>query len=441
MTHALPSTVEPDGKFETRAAVGGPVGLWSQARAQWGQLSWLLAGKLALIGANAAVMLFLANHLALETYGLLVITISGQLLISRLLIMGVDAGMLRLTAVPDLRSRWQEVVNAGLVSMAGTGSVLIVVWILITPVLSLLAIPAWVVACIVAGAIGTSLVDYGYSFRLARQEYPWAALAQGGTALGRVLLTILAAMKFPANPVAVFVAYHGASLVSGLVQTVFVARVDQLPRRELIKRLLSYSFWLGKASVIVIFSLYQGTLLLMVLNQPEATGLFGLGLTLSLGFFAIYNAYSEYLQVRIRSVEHVDDVGRFTGRALAAALVLMLACVPVVFLVVMLMPWFVAPELLVVVPAFVYLSASMVLLILQAPLVATCHYLLKPHLITLAWVMRVVLIAAAGLILAPRMGATGAAVGQLIGSVLALLVFSWLVAGALRSTPGQTVKL
>ena len=102
-----------------------------------------------------------------------------------------------------------------------------------------------------------------------------------------------------------FAAYHGASLISGLIQTLLIAKVTERTDRALIKRLLGYSYWIGKANVIVIFSLYQGTFLLMMLKQPAATGLFGLGLTLSLGFFAIYNAYSEYLAVRVRAVEHI----------------------------------------------------------------------------------------------------------------------------------------
>jgi len=433
MTQALPSSVKPGKLFRLRAAIGGPTGLWSQVQNHWAELSWVLGGKLGLMGANAAVMLFLANRLGLDTYGLIVITISGQLLISRLLMVGVDAGMVRLTAVPELRSRSQEVVGAGLVLMACTSGALLVLMLVVTPLLSRFAVPSWVLLCIVAGAIGTSLVDYGYSFRLARHEYPLAALAQGGTAIWRVGLTALAAVQLPAYPLAVFAAYHGASLLSGLFQTLFILRISDRPDRALIKRLLRYSYWLGKANVIVIFTLYQGTFLLMLLKQPAATGLFGLGLTLSLGFFAIYNAYSEYLSVRVRSVEHLKDLPRFIKRAVAAALILTLACVPIIFVVASLMPWLLGPEWHEVVPIFFYLSASMVLLIFQAPLVAACHYLLKPQLITLGWVIRAILIGVGGLILAPQMGATGVAIAQLIGAVLALLILSWSVAGSMRS--------
>src|SRR4029077_5668277 len=165
------------------------------------------------------------------------------------------------------------------------------------------------------------LVDYAYSFRLAHHEYRPAAVVQGGTAIWRLSLTTLAVWKFSAYPLVVFFAYHGASLVSGLVHSLVIARVSERPDLVLIKRLLRYSFWLGKANVIVIFSLHQGTLLLMLLNQSAETGIYGLALTLSLGFSAIATSYSEYLQVRVRSVEHI---WRFIKRSFTGSLVLML---------------------------------------------------------------------------------------------------------------------
>jgi O-antigen/teichoic acid export membrane protein len=97
-----------------------------------------------------------------------------------------------------------------------------------------------------------------------------------------------------------------------------------------------------------------------------------------------------------------------------------------------LIPWVLAPEWREV-PIFVLLSASMVLLIFQAPLVAASQYLLKPHLITLGWVLRVIFIGIAGLILAPQTGAIGASIAQLIGSAVALIVLSWLVVNSLRT--------
>jgi O-antigen/teichoic acid export membrane protein len=430
MTQSLPSTI--NAKDRLWAAVGGPFDLRATVSKGGGELSWVLAGKIALMGTNAAVMLFLANRLELNIYGLLVLTISGQLLISRMLLVGVDSGMVRLSALPELMPRVKQVVAAGFTVIAGTSGVLLATTAVAVPFVSQSGTPTWLLLCTAAGAIGIALVDYGYNFRLARHEYPAAALAQGGTAVWRFGLTTLAALKLPDNPIAVFAAYHGASLISGVVQTLLIAKATERTDRALIKRLLGYSYWIGQANVVVIFSLYQGTFLLMMLNRPAETGQFGLGLTLSLGFFAIYNAYSEYLSVRVRALEHVRDVPRFLKRGVAAAFVLMLACIPIVLVIAAVVPWFVDPEWHEV-PIFVWLSASMVLLILQAPLVAVCQYLLKPQLITLGWVLRALFIGVAGLMLAPQMGALGAAVGQLIGSALALLVLGWLVLSSLRT--------
>lgn len=427
MTQSLSSTISG-----TRRLWASSLDLWSTVSKGSTELSWVFAGKLALMGANAVVMLFLATRLDLTTYGHLVLTISGQLLISRFLLIGVDSGMVRLTAVPDLRARAQQLVTAGLIIILCTSSLLLVGTVAAVPFLASFETPTWLVLCVATGSIGTALVDYGYSFRLARHEYPAAALAQGGTAVWRLGLTALAAVRFPQNPIAVFVAYHGASLISGMVQTLLIAKVFERPDRGLIKRLLGYAYWLGKANVIVIFSLYQGTFLLMLLEQPAATGRFGLGLTLSLGFFAIYNAYSDYLSVRVRALEDISALPAFMKRAIAAALVLMVGCVPIVFVIAKAMPTFLGPEWREV-PIFVCLSASMVVLILQSPLAAACQYILKPQLITLGWVMRAILIAVGGIILAPHLGAFGAALAQLIGSTLALLILGWLVLRAIRA--------
>jgi O-antigen/teichoic acid export membrane protein len=431
MTQVIPTTIKAKDRFW--AAIGGPVGLWSALSKGSSDLSWVLAGKFALMGANAVLMLFLANRLELKTYGLLVVTISGQLLISRFLMLGVDAGMVRLSAIPELRPRAQEVVTAGLVIMACTSGVLLVLMLLGLPLRSWFAMPGWVLLCIAAGAIGTALVDYGYSFRLASHEYPLAGLAQGGTAILRLGLTMLVAFKLPAYPAAVFVAYHGASLFSGLVQTLFIGKDGARPARALTGRLLRYSFWLGQANVMVIFSLYQGTFLLTILDQPAETGLFGLALTLSLGFFAINTAYTEYLSVRVRSVSHVIDLPQFIRRSDAVALLLMLACVPIAIAVAILISRLLGPEWHEIVPVFLYLSGAMVLMILQAPLVAACHFLLKPQLITFQWAAQSIFILIVGLVLAPRLGATGAAIAQLLGSAAAWVVLSYLVAAASRS--------
>jgi len=440
MNDALISTVRSGRGIRSWFAVD-EVGFWQQARSRAGELGWVLTGKFGLMGANAVLMLLLAHLLEINTYGLLVITISAQLLISRLLMMGVDVGMIRLSGTPALHSRAHELVSAGLaVMLFGTG-VLLLLFMVSTPIWLRLGISTWIPSSAICGAVGTALVDYGYSYRLVRREYALAAAAQGGTALWRLGITSIAAGLLAAYPFAVFIAYHGASLVSGLIQTLMICK-DKRPALDglLVRRLLRYSFWQGKANVIVIFSLYQGTFLLMLLKQQAATGIFGLALTLSLGFFAIYNAYGDYLLARIASVKDARGIPQFIKRAFGASFVLILACVPVILLIALLLPRLLRPELGIVVPIFCYLAASMALLILQSPLEAISHYYLKPYLVSSSWIIRALLIGVAGVFLAAKMSALGAAIAQLIGSAVALLVMATVVAIVVRRPAAALVR-
>lgn len=432
----MPATIaaaKSEEKLRGSNVGGDAPASWPGVRNRAGELSRVLSGKLSLMGANAVLMLFLAQRLDLQTYGILVITISGQLLISRFLMMGIDAGMIRLRGLPELRGRSTEIVMAGLVVMAGSTLILLLLCLVSTPALIWLGVPIWIPAFIIVGAVGTSLVDYGYSFRLARHEYTLSAVAQGGTAVFRLALTTLTAILLPAQTILVFAAYHGASLLSGLFQTVLLSNGRRIwPERSLIRRLLSYSRWVGKANIVFIFSLYQGTFLLMLWDSPAATGIFGLALTLSLGFFAIFNAFFEYLLARITSVDSPAGLRRFIRQAFAASVLLSLGCIPVAFIVTLVIPRVLRTELSEVIPVFWYLAASMVFLILQAPFEAACHYLMRPQLVSFNWLMRAVFIAAAGVLMVPSMGALGAAMAQLAGSALAAGVLTILVMGRLR---------
>ena len=60
-------------------------------------LTCVLVGRGTAIAANAALMLILAQRLDLGAYGLLVTIISAQLLLSRVLLLGVETGIVRFT--------------------------------------------------------------------------------------------------------------------------------------------------------------------------------------------------------------------------------------------------------------------------------------------------------------------------------------------------------
>ena len=62
-------------------------------------LGWVSAGKLMLLTGNAVLILFLSQRLRLDTYGIFVAVVGAQVLVSRVLMLGVDAGMIRLKTV------------------------------------------------------------------------------------------------------------------------------------------------------------------------------------------------------------------------------------------------------------------------------------------------------------------------------------------------------
>jgi O-antigen/teichoic acid export membrane protein len=402
-----------------------PRGKWKTAQQRAGELTWLLTGKAALMGANGVLMLYLADRLQLQTYGLFITIISAQLLVSRALLLGVDVGLIRLRTVAEFRDHTSKLVQAGLRIIGFSTFTLIALALVLEGGLSAFALPhwpSWATAAVVIGAVGTAFVDYGYGCYLSQLRYKAAGFVQSGTAIGRLVLTVLAVLLFPQHALAISLTYALASLLAGLIQVVWLRQKRTAHRDTTLQgRLLRYSIWQGGASIIVVLSLYQGNFLLMALDQQAATGLFGLGLTLSLGFFAVYNAYNEYLLPRSAHVTSLNALPGFLWRASGGAIALILVCVPLVLLIGKLSVWLLRPELQAVESVFYCLAAAQLLLILQCPLVAACHYLLKPHVISLAWTIRVMGIGALGWAFAPERGAMGAALAQLGGTIFALI--------------------
>ncbi|MDQ3818991.1 MAG: hypothetical protein M3362_15125 [Acidobacteriota bacterium] len=415
-----------------------PIGLngaWSKLRTHAAGLKWVLCGKLSLAGANAALMLLLAHLMELGLYGLMVTAIGAQLILSRVLMMGVDSGMIRLRTVPELRERAQEVVRAGLAVLLRRIALIVLISLAAVPLLSSFApnLPSLVVVSIVIGGVGTALADYGYFYWLARLNYRAAAFVQGGTATARLVLTIAAALIFQKYPLAIFLAYPVASLVYGLAQTVALrSKSGKRTDRVLMRRLLRYSFWQGGADIALLLSMYAGTFILMLAGQPAAAGLFGLGLTLSMGFIVVYQAFGEYLYPRIAHVENLHSLRSFLRNSLAATLAVIVACVPAVVAVGIIVPKFLRAELLASIPIFYVVAASLLLLIFECPLKPACHYLLRPQFLFISTALRVLLMVILGFVLTSTKGAMGMANAQLFATALSLIILALLVAASFR---------
>jgi O-antigen/teichoic acid export membrane protein len=418
------------------AAAGGWHRSWARAWSTTGHhgqaLAWVLGGKLGLIGANAALTLVLANVLEVEIYGILVAAIGLQLLISRAILLGVETGLMRFQTLADVAERAVQVGRAGLVVILGTTAIISLGAFAIAFVWSWAEIPRWGITVVIGGALGTALVDYGYHYRLAGLEFRTAAAVQGGTALARTLVTGLTAILVGGHAMATFLAYAAITAVSGVLQAATVIRgTSGKPPRPLVWRLVRYSAWLGVANILVVLSLYEGTFLLLHLDQPAAASVFGLALTLSLGFFALYNAFYEYAVARIVRVGS-RQMRRFVLRSCGAALALSLVCAPLIGIIGLVIPHLVREEFAGVGTVFYLLAASMLVLVLQAPLEAACHALQRPHLILLGWALRVIVIAFLIWRAGPDGGPLGAALAQLGGGLVAAGILVVLVVRGFR---------
>jgi O-antigen/teichoic acid export membrane protein len=412
---------------------------WRSLRLHGMALGWVSAGKLMLLTGNAVLILFLSQRLRLDTYGIFVAVVGAQVLVSRVLMLGVDAGMIRLKTVGELRVRAEELERAGFLVIARSSVLLMMACLLVGPLLFHYASPKWsfaVVQAVALGAIGQALVDYVYFYHLSHFAYRKAALVQGGTALARLILTATASLWSPQSPLPVFLSYTGVVFAVGVWLALAIWwRSGATPKSAILRKLLSYSLWQGGVNIAGAFSLHQGTFLLVYLGYTSAAGIFGMGLTMSLGFFAIYTGVSEFVFSRIVRIGCRDRLPGFLLKASGASVLVSLSCVPVALAIGKIAPYVLKQPLWASIPAFFWLTAAMLVLILQAPFQAACHYLMRPNFVAIGWIVRIVSITLLGWRAAPVYGATGVAAAQFGGSVIGLSTFLVLVMIATRLAP------
>lgn len=411
----------------------GPVSALSSIRGRAGELGWVFAGKLALIGANAVLMFLLAEVMQLELYGVLVAAISGQLVLSRLLLLGVDFGMIRLRTLHKNES--DQVVRAGLKVIYHAAAVVGVIVIGIGLVsFWWSSVPFWLLSSIYLGAVGTALVDYSYCYQLSEHQFRNAGLVQSGTGLARLILSAAAVLLVPSVPYLVFVVYPATSLISGSVLAASLARKYQPKSKSTgVWPLLRFSLWLGAANFAALTSLYLGTFVLLAFSLEEENGILGLCLALSMGFFAVYNAFGEYVSARIARLESAKEIPGFVATWLGVGLALAVACIPIALGMGVIIPRFLPPGFATMAKPLYLLSASMLILLIQSPLQSACVYLLRPHLVVFGWVIRVLVAAVLTVALARGWGALGAATAQLFASLASWIAFAVFVIVGIRS--------
>ncbi len=400
-----------------------------RARGPGAGLSWVVLGKVALMAANTALLLFLAARLPLAAYGMFVAVAGAQVILSRAVLAGTDGGTVRLSS-GTTGFTLPECIGAGVAILrrTATAAVLCALAATIVP----LPWPRWVPLVVAAGGIGVALVDFGYYCRLARLDYRAASVVQGGMGALRLVAVVAVQTMWPSHSNAVFVAYAAGSLAAGLIQVRAASRGSSRPSRAAVRHLFRYSSWQAAASLLLTGAMHVGTFVLLGLALRETAGVFALGLSLSLPFSFLYNAYYEFLLPRISRVPDAAALGRAVLLWAGVALALVAACVPVAAAAGLVFPLLFRPEQLVAIPVFYWLAASNAVLLVQAVFDAASHSLLRPAYIATACAVRLAATALAVFALGRDGNAVRAGMGQFLAAGAALAVISALVAVRLR---------
>lgn len=405
-------------------------------------LAWMLFGKFAMTGANSALMLLLGWLMGVKNYGLFGTAVGAQLLVSRLVLLGVDQGMIRLYTVDDLKDRPERVVQAGLRST----SLLSIPVALGAVVLIVVGVPGWPwfsLAAVAIGSAGIALFDYAVCVRLARLHYRSAALVQASMPLVRLALTLGAFLIFPGSLESIFLVYAASALLFGSMLSRSCAKeaVD-LPDRKLIWRLLNYSKWPGACDVAMMACIQQGLFLLTYLGMDSERGVYTFALTLSMGFFAIFLAFYQTILPRAVRLESAEELPRYMTKCVMAALLLVLASALVAVAIGFFLPGFLAyidkPELQGFAAPFYGLAGFMMILMVEAPLTVACQYLLLPQLALVGMSLRILFVGAFGLYLTPIHGVGGTGAAQAAGAACSLVLYALLVHLAVRRRQRQS---
>ncbi len=157
-----------------------------------------------------------------------------------------------------------------------------------------------------------------------------------------------------------------------------------------------------------------GTVLLINLSTLEQTGVYGLGLFPSFFINIIAGSFLSYLMPYASRLESHKGITPFLKSTLRVAVPIILGSAALLAPALVAFPLMFGPTGRSALPVFLTLSFAQLVGLAYGSLNTVFHYLLKPHLIVIALVVRIGTTIGIALLLIPDLGAVGMALAHLI---------------------------
>jgi hypothetical protein len=432
----------PSAKEQTRRApihgsLGSAVRLRVLREVSTG-VGWLLSGKLVALAANGALLFALAALLAPAHFGLIVTTVSAQIIVSRVLLLGTDVATFRVQA---LEPRWTP-------HLAGASLRLVLSLIAIATAFAfasthpiavrLLPGPWWFGPIVVTGAAGMALHDYVYWRRLAGIGYRAASLMTSGAAMSRLALVMALLIAGAKNPLLLLMAM---AIVPLSVSSVLLWRnrpsFRGLPPAAMAV-LLRYCGWQASSNILGTIALHQGTLLLSWLREPADAGAFGLAMTVATAAGILTQSLQEFLTARAFRLGPYIRTAKFLAKSVGLASAVSAGLFAALLAAFSLLGLLLRARLSISQDLFVPIAAVAAILVLHTPFEAVCHVLVRPDAILAGKVARLAAGFALGILWGAGHGAVGLARALLVSTVLSLVMIAGFVAWRLAARSPET---
>jgi O-antigen/teichoic acid export membrane protein len=284
---------------------------------------------------------------------------------------------------------------------------------------------AWWVAIISLGMFSWGYFQYVFQ---AFRKFVHSIITDISLGTSRVLLTlifVLGGLKLNE----VFGAYFAATIVS-LVVIAFMIRLDFLksrPDKQVYKKLLKFSGWLGVNRVISSISGRLDVQMLAALAGATQTGFYSIPSRLAFFIPVLAGSFTSVLAPRLSSFGDKEKEIRYVKKATLAVLPISIGIVVWIALAKPFIVILFGQKYLPAVPVFQALAAAMIPFLFTVPSVSAIIYAIKkPIYIGIFAFFQLAAIFLLNLYFIPRMGALGPTVTLgIVNTILAL--YSWVV--------------